>query len=553
MEGRGNYAFSQTVGTMAHESHGFGLPDLYDTSFQHDPAQDPSEDSAGIGKWGLMGMGAHGWHGNDGPNPFCAWSLEQLGWIGRDNERVVEVRGDHEGVELRDLHRGGVVCKIPLFSKGSEYLLLEHRTSSSHFYNRSQPGDGVLIWHIQPGAVSLKAGKTGNIWYGIVREPDGQIDVKEWVPVEAGPWDEPVEAPAGTLEIRDVLHGMLDSAEELPADDGTDQEIPTNVERDEATEEHPFALLQNYPNPFTYTTTIPYVLASPSLVRLEIFDALGQRVRRLVDEAQDRGEQRLQWDAADDGGQAVASGVYLYHMEVPGSYRQSRKMLLLGGGLSQLLDLDAGLQARGLDWTVLGTDLERSVPTVYGYAVTGSPFHLAFTAGALWSKVQASAHYGQMKHVDKHARQLLDLLAILDPGGLKLKDLGVLVRQLHQNVPAPRNAALLEEMGVSIRRLIQGHGELAGTGFFLGEMLQGVRSAAIAARLLRIPLKEVVDTESTSASLRHMSDYLVVLGAAKENNLDLRRLGDLLEAGPQSRAEFLQSLEAAMNARYGER
>jgi len=71
---------SQTVGAMPHEfGHALGLPDL-----DHNG---PADDSAGIGRWGLMGWGAQGWHG-DGPNPFCAWSLQQLGWIGLDNERL---------------------------------------------------------------------------------------------------------------------------------------------------------------------------------------------------------------------------------------------------------------------------------------------------------------------------------------------------------------------------------------------------------------------------------------------------------------------------------
>ena len=53
--------FVQTTGIMAHEfGHALGLPDLYDKSFQDAPDQDPSEDGAGIGKWGLMGRGWSG-------------------------------------------------------------------------------------------------------------------------------------------------------------------------------------------------------------------------------------------------------------------------------------------------------------------------------------------------------------------------------------------------------------------------------------------------------------------------------------------------------------
>jgi len=160
--------FAQTVGSMAHEfGHSLELPDLYDISFLDTPDQDPTEDSAGIGRWGLMGWGAHGWNGDDGPNGFCAWSLEQLGWIGQDNVRLVEIRRDIAELPIQDLFREGVIYKIPLpletLGPGAEessytvdltragrgYLLLELRQRSSHYYNRHLPAEGLLIWHVR--------------------------------------------------------------------------------------------------------------------------------------------------------------------------------------------------------------------------------------------------------------------------------------------------------------------------------------------------------------------------------------------------------------------
>ena len=136
--------FSQTVGTMAHEfGHGLGLPDLYDLDYDS-----PEEDSAGIGKWGLMGWGAHGWHGDDGPNPLCAASREQLGWLGRDNERLVEVGRDTVDMVLAALDQGGMVARIPLASPyGREYLLLEQRMRTAP-YDAHLPAEGLLVWHV---------------------------------------------------------------------------------------------------------------------------------------------------------------------------------------------------------------------------------------------------------------------------------------------------------------------------------------------------------------------------------------------------------------------
>ena len=145
-------SFAQTVGSMAHEfGHALGLPDLYDLEYTN-----PQEESAGIGKWGLMGWGAHGWRGDDGPAPFCAWSLEKLGWISQDDGRLVEVLDD-TGLLVPPLFAEGFVCRIPLRTEfthpdvifGQEYLLLEQRTRADHHYNRHLPAEGLLVWHVR--------------------------------------------------------------------------------------------------------------------------------------------------------------------------------------------------------------------------------------------------------------------------------------------------------------------------------------------------------------------------------------------------------------------
>ena len=144
--------YAQTVGSMAHElAHAFSLPDLYDVEYTG-----PDDDSAGIGRWGLMGWGAQGWSGMDGPNRFSAWSLEQLGWIGPDGGGLMLVDEDAPALALADRLQGGSVLKIPLhtplasFSKDrDDYLLLERRSRSASHYGRNMPGDGVLVWHVR--------------------------------------------------------------------------------------------------------------------------------------------------------------------------------------------------------------------------------------------------------------------------------------------------------------------------------------------------------------------------------------------------------------------
>ena len=65
-------------------------------------------------------------------------------------------------------------------------------------------------------------------------------------------------------------------------------------------------------------------------MRLSVFNAAGQRVRLLVNEHQAAGLYLQPWDGRDDAGQPVASGAYLYRLEVPAAgFVQARGMVLV--------------------------------------------------------------------------------------------------------------------------------------------------------------------------------------------------------------------------------
>lgn len=82
-------------------------------------------------------------------------------------------------------------------------------------------------------------------------------------------------------------------------------------------------LHQNYPNPFNPATQIRYDVGQDGPVTLSIFNALGQKVRTLVDAAQGTGSYTVSFDAA-----GLSSGIYYVQMTATG-YRDVRKMMLL--------------------------------------------------------------------------------------------------------------------------------------------------------------------------------------------------------------------------------
>ena len=87
-------------------------------------------------------------------------------------------------------------------------------------------------------------------------------------------------------------------------------------------------LLRSYPNPFNASTLIPFRLGSVSEVRIDIYNLLGQRVRRLLDERRTPGLHRVRWSGTDDRGSPVSSGVYFYRLTT-GEVAETRRCMLI--------------------------------------------------------------------------------------------------------------------------------------------------------------------------------------------------------------------------------
>lgn len=88
------------------------------------------------------------------------------------------------------------------------------------------------------------------------------------------------------------------------------------------------SLEQNYPNPFNPSTTIAYYLSGRAHVTLDVYDARGRLVARLVNGRDQIGSHDVEWDGRDSSGKAAASGVYFYRLRA-GSLVQSKKMILI--------------------------------------------------------------------------------------------------------------------------------------------------------------------------------------------------------------------------------
>ncbi len=88
------------------------------------------------------------------------------------------------------------------------------------------------------------------------------------------------------------------------------------------------SLQQNYPNPFNMETRIQFALPRASQVTMDIYNVLGKRIRRLVNERLSAGHKLVTWDGRDERGNTVSSGIYFYRM-VAGDFADTKKLVLL--------------------------------------------------------------------------------------------------------------------------------------------------------------------------------------------------------------------------------
>lgn len=89
-----------------------------------------------------------------------------------------------------------------------------------------------------------------------------------------------------------------------------------------------FSVKQNYPNPFNPTTIIKYEIAEQSIVTINIYNMLGQRIATLLNNEKPAGSFEVVWNGTDDFGKKVASGTYIYRVTA-GVNTISKKMVLL--------------------------------------------------------------------------------------------------------------------------------------------------------------------------------------------------------------------------------
>ena len=84
-----------------------------------------------------------------------------------------------------------------------------------------------------------------------------------------------------------------------------------------------YDLAQNYPNPYNPTTLITYSIPASSNVIVTVYNILGELIKTLVNENQEAGIYKVNFDA-----KGLGNGIYFYKIQA-GNFAATKKMLLL--------------------------------------------------------------------------------------------------------------------------------------------------------------------------------------------------------------------------------
>jgi len=103
---------------------------------------------------------------------------------------------------------------------------------------------------------------------------------------------------------------------------------PSTIGVDEVSIISDFLSVKNYPNPFTDSTTLSLSLNRKTMLSIDIFDLVGNKVKSLLNKEMEMGDHSVTWDGTSDFGSRLTGGFYLYRIKTENN-SITKKMLLV--------------------------------------------------------------------------------------------------------------------------------------------------------------------------------------------------------------------------------
>lgn len=216
-----------------------------------------------------------------------------------------------------DVSNAGTISKVKMF------IALAHAALSDlQIYLFSPDGDSAVVWNQDYGADYCNSITT-------IFDDDSPDTLTNGKYIDFSPSIKPFnslnqafsgKSSQGTwrLKITDLNNGATGYLYGW----GLEVKTATDV-KDKHSMPSKYELSQNYPNPFNPTTIIKYDIPVSGIVKLSIFNALGEKVGELINEYQKAGEHQVKFNPTN-----LASGIYFYRLQA-GRYDKTKKMILL--------------------------------------------------------------------------------------------------------------------------------------------------------------------------------------------------------------------------------
>ncbi len=217
---------------------------------------------------------------------------------------------------------------------GGATIVIDYDSTLLSFPHNPESGSDFIFSNFNMGfydTAKVTKVANGRIWINIDLTTDGQGTI-----VQKGPdtWTDLVLLnfvsnqiiPGNVISwgINDKFWHIYDSDNSTTWDKGNFDNV-TNTEgnKSQTGGEFSYSLSQNYPNPFNPTTTIQYYMPERSLIRLVVYNTIGQEVAVLADGEKEAGTYSVNFNAS-----SLPSGIYFYRIQA-GKFIETKKMILL--------------------------------------------------------------------------------------------------------------------------------------------------------------------------------------------------------------------------------
>ncbi len=215
---------------------------------------------------------------------------------------------------------------MPLPSSASGYTSVTGTVSSTSPTGNSKLGSTSSTLGLSGALVYATDGSGDVAGYGVT-DANGDYTITGLAPGTYSVFTEAVGYTSSSTSTATPSYSSDGSPQPYTTSFTVSPQTPTAVQQ-KPVQPTNYSLDQNYPNPFNPTTQIAFSIPQEEHVTVAIFNILGERIATLVNGNLSAGSHVVTWNARNEHGEVLPSGVYFYRLSTR-NFTAVKKMLLL--------------------------------------------------------------------------------------------------------------------------------------------------------------------------------------------------------------------------------